>query len=449
MKKNRKIDILALRSLRKTARISAQAMIKSGTFMHRVEHKTSKLIINKAGSDSGENSVGIDEFMFSALPYISPIHPALPEIGQQPSVTVLVPSLTPRGFYGGIATLLITSALLAKKMNYNYRVVQTSGFEKNNSVLEFLASNGIEIEESRFSTVDVSFRSPFRFAYLSLHPKDVVVVSAWWDAAVASMLPLKRKFIYMIQDHEPIFYSNSDLQQFAEQTYHSDNFIPLCNTELLLSYFKKGNEYPYIAKNATFFEPAVAVKRKSTEKNNSVAKYRKVFLYGRPNVERNLFYSAVKALDKAMSDERLKDLTWEIFSAGQADIPSIKLHNGTVINNLGKMSYEEYYKFAQSVNIAISPMLAPHPNYPTLELASIGSMVVSTKYMTKQSLDRYSKNILMAEPNVADMAEKIITAALFDKRAQQQNIKENDILTDWTQALDKPLDAIVKKIEQL
>ena len=171
---------------------------------------------------------------------------------------------------------------------------------------------------------------------------------------------------------------------------------------------------------------------------------KKLFLYGRPNVDRNLFYGAIKALDLALLDDALNGIEFEIYSAGQSDLPTLKLHSGTYIENLGKMSYADYYDFAQSVDVAISPMLAPHPNYPTLELASIGAMVVTTKYETKQNLDRYCANIIMSDPDIVSLSKSIVKAVLTDESKRFANVKASRILKGWPDAVEPAISKIEK-----
>jgi hypothetical protein len=436
-------SVIALRALRKGSHLARKVATKGAHVAGRVENRVSRLITDRAGSPTGRESQGVTETLHKEFPFMTPVHPALPQINQEPSVTVFA-FLDPRGFYGGIATLLLTSAALANKLGYSFRVAQTTGYSRDTQVLKFLKSNGIIIEESRFSTLDLSRRTPYSYAYLPLHKDDIVMVSAWWDAHIAAQLPLERKFIYLIQDYEPIFYNNSDSQIFAEQTYHSEKFIPFCNTELLHNFFADKN-YKYIADNATFFEPAVGKEPDLSTLGKATKK--KLFLYARPSVHRNLFYSAIQAIDKAFADERLDPKEWELYCAGQKDVANTRLANGLVLHNLGKMELGDYYKFARSVDVTVSPMLAPHPNYPTLELASLGSMVVSTKYDIKKDLSRYSQNIIMAEPTVDDMAAKITTAALTGQAERIANLKHNDIQNNWPKALDKPLDSLVKMLE--
>ena len=436
--------IIGLRAIRKTSHVSKRVSQRVSGLLQKVENRTTRLIVSGTGSPDGSPSVNLSELIHAHYPQVTPLHPALPLVGQRPSVTVFA-FLDSRGFYGGIATLLIVAASLAKKLDYDLRIVQTTGYSKTNTVIDYLNRNDIDFPESRFSTFDASKRSPFEFSYLPIHPDDVVMVSAWWDAQVASQLPLKKKFIYLIQDFEPIFYNNSDDYLFANQTYFSEKFVPICNTELLYSFFK-AKKYQYITDNAVWFEPAPApkVKAKSPRRGDK----KTLFLYGRPSVHRNLFFTALQALDKAFSDPRLAGQIgeWQLFCAGQNDIPSTRLSGGLTVKNLGKMSLDDYYSFASTVDVALSPMLAPHPNYPTLELASLGSIVVSTKYETKQDLSRYSKNILMAEPTIEDVARKIIDAVLFDKKTREQNVESNNIAGNWTVALKQPIEDLAKKL---
>lgn len=435
---NKKPDVVALRTIRKISHIAGRITKKGSHFLDKIESKSTRIIINKTGSpDTKRSSVNIDEVVYHSFPHITPVHPGLPIVGQRPSVTVFA-FLDPKGFYGGIATLLCVGATLANKLGYDFRVAQTTGFSNNTDVLVFLKNKGIIIEEERFSTVDLSKRSLAQHARLPLHPEDIVLVSAWWDAHIASQLPLSRKFVYLIQDYEPIFYNNSDQSIWADQTYYSEKFIPLLNTDILHTFFKK-NGYDYIAKNGISFEPAPAPNVKRIKKESET---KTLFLYGRPHVHRNLYYSALKAIDAAFQDERIQQYDWQLYSAGSSDIPNIKLTSGHVINNKGKMPMDEYYQFATTIDIAVSPMLAPHPNYPTLEFASLGVPVVTTKWETKQNLDFYSPNIFMADASVEGMKNAIIDAVLMSSKTKKENQKNTHIDGSWLDALNPAIDKV-------
>lgn len=432
----KKPDITALRALRKSSHLVGKIVINGGRVLQKVEDKTTRIIIDKTGSPDGTGSVGINSLINNIYPQIIPVHPALPKINQRPSITVFA-FLDPRGFYGGIATLLCVAAEMAIQKNYDLRIIQTTGYSDKADVLGFLESKGFSIAKDRYSTIDLSRRTTDNFGYLPLHKDDILLVSAWWDAYIAAKLPLMNKFVYLIQDYEPIFYNNSDLSVLADQTYTSEKFIPLLNTEILYKFFKE-KKYNYISQTAKWFEPAPAPVRLKSPKPESDTKT--VFIYGRPHVHRNLYYNALRALDIALQDERVADINVELFSAGASGIPSVRLSSGQVVKNLGKMDMQDYYDFAQTIDLAISPMLAPHPNYPTLELASLGAMVVSTKWETKQDLSNYSPNILMADPTPESMAEKIIEALTFDVKNKKTT---NNISSDWRNALEDPVKRVL------
>ncbi|MDO4872050.1 MAG: hypothetical protein Q4A27_01345 [bacterium] len=429
-----------LRAIRKTSHITKNIGLRGVNFLGKVENKATFLINNGILNDS----VKVDDVFYAKYPHLTPIYPSLPELGQKPSVTVFA-FLHPAGFFGGIATLLFTAAKLANELNYDLRVVQTTGYSDKVDVVKFLNENGIEFSKERYSTLNLSNRSNYNYGYLPLHEDDVVMVSAWWDARIASELPLKNKFVYLIQDFEPIFYNNSDAFTLSDETYRTEKFLPITNTEILLEYFKK-NKYTYISKNAVFFEPAPSPNVK-LKKFSKTKKSKKIFLYGRPNVDRNMFYTAIKALDLAVNDERLADYNIEIYSAGSAEVPNIELSNGSKIKNQGKMPLDEYYKFVQTVDVAVSPMLAPHPNYPTLEFSSVGATVVTTKWETKQNLDRYSKNIFMCEPTISDMADKIVQAIIKPVDEVKKDAQENNLNKDWNVALNEPIKKLAKKLQ--
>ena len=134
--------------------------------------------------------------------------------------------------------------------------------------------------------------------------------------------------------------------------------------------------------------------------------------------------------------------------AGQNNLPDIVLSSGAVIKNKGKMSMEDYIEFSKTVDLAISPMMAPHPNYPTLEFSSIGSMVVTTKYANKKSLDKYSKNIIMSELDVESMAGAINIAVRRTEEDRLANLNNTNILTSWDESLDDCLKSILDRINK-
>lgn len=433
----------SIRAVRKSAHLTKKAFGKGYNFTAKVEDKATRIITGKDFSVKLSDSIPVEKAIFNGISYnIAPLNPALPAVGRGGKVTMLIPTLNKRSFFGGTATALIIAGQLAEKLGRPLRIVETLEPGGKNGLGNFLESNGIHLSDE-VELIDVSARTYDRYGYIDLHPDDVFLASAWWDAKLISQLPLQRRFIYLIQDYEPIFYANSDTYVLAESTYHTEDFIPLCNTKLMYDFMcDKG--YEYIKKEGLWFEPAVSKKSYGVSVQNKGK--RRIFLYGRPAVARNLFYTALSALNKVFDDGNLIANEWEIFMAGQDKVPDIVLSTGITVQNAGKLSMEEYCEFMRTVDVAISPMMAPHPNYPTLEFASVGAAVVTTKYEAKQSLNTYSKNILLADVDINSIAAKIVEASNMPFVTRIRNLDTNSIGDSWHDCLKDPLMKIVTQL---
>ncbi len=436
-----RIKKLSVRSARKSAHVSSKLLHKALNITTRVEHKATRIIDGTDFSFRVEDTSPLEKVYYNSLPYITPLNPALPLVGQKATVVLLIPSLDSKSFYGGTATALVVAAKAALLKKRPLRIVQTLKTGDANGLSAFFAREGVDIDASIISVTSVADRAYNVYGYLTMHPEDIFIASAWWDAYLINQLPLTKKFIYLVQDFEPIFYNNSDLYVLAESTYKMDSFVPLCNTKLMYD-FMQGRNYAGFKESAQWFEPAVSrinsgtvIKKKKTEK-------KRLFLYGRPDVHRNLFFTALNAIDYALKADFIKADEWEFYMAGQDSLPNIKLSSGPTITNKGKMTMEEYIAFSKTIDVAVSPMMAPHPNYPTLEFASIGTMVVTTKYSNKLNLDQYSKNIITCDIGVESIAGGIHDAAKISEAQRLENLRTNDINTSWSTALDASLEKI-------
>ncbi len=429
----------AYRGVRKGAYLSRRVFSKAANFSGRVEQKADRIIHGTDPTTQIHDKVLFEKIYADALPEIVPIHPSLPLTGRPAYVTLFIPSLQRSSFFGGTATALIFAGMLAKEKGFPLRIAETLVHGKA-TIVElsmFFRSHDIDLGENDITLLNLAGRKYNHYGYIDIHPDDIYVASAWWDAHLLQKLPLQKKFVYLIQDYEPIFYNNSDQYIYSEATYKNESFIPVCNTELMLT-FMKSKGYDYIAKNGLFFEPAVGINRskKATKKGDK----KRLFLYGRPSVHRNLFYGALDALNHAFGSYTLVASEWEVFMAGQDNIPDILLDGGVTVKNLGKLTMDEYYAFAETVDVALSLMLAPHPSYPPLELASLGAKVVTTTYETKQDLSLYGNNVTIVRPERNELI-KAIVAASVDTSTPKINIG-----SDWQAALAPTIKKISKTI---
>ncbi len=436
----------ALRVIRKLANIGHKITYKMAVLFARIEDKSLRILLGTDYSVRARSEMTFEEKIYSSIPLIVPLNPSLPAIGRPAKVALVVPSLTSRGFYGGVATALIFAAKLAERHHMPLRIIQTSETGDGRGLEQFFTANGIAIDAASVELIDISARRYNIYGYLDMRPDDIFIVSAWWDAQLIEQLPLTHKFIYLIQDFEPIFYANGDMAVLAENTYRTNRFIPVCNTELMYK-FMTHQGYDYIKDNGLWFEPAVS-RLASGKAVDNTGKKKQLFLYGRPNVERNLFHLSLDALNRAFSDGGLVASEWEIWMAGQNNLPNIKLSSGAIIKNLGKMGMDEYITFSKTIDVALTPMMAPHPNYPTLEFASIGSAVVTTKYVTKHDLSNYSDNIVITDLSVEAITAGIKKAASMSYETRMKNLATTTIADNWDKTLAHTLKGVDEQLEQ-
>ncbi len=440
---NKKANVF--RGVRKAAHITRKLSTKASNFSGRVEQKADRVIHGTDPTIKIHDTILFEKMAAEALSEITPIHPALPLAGRQPYVTLLIPSLQNSSFFGGTATALILAGLLANKKGYRLRIVETlrHGGARTSQLTAFFAANNITVSEDKIVLVDLAARRYNHYGYLDIHPQDIYMASAWWDAHLLDQLPLQSKYIYLIQDYEPIFYNNSDKYVLAERTYKSDRFIPVCNTRLMHT-FMASKGYQRIEKEGIWFEPAVAVSAVGNQMSTKGGK-KKMFIYGRPSVARNLFYFALTAVDELFADSQLMPTEWEVCMAGQDSLADTVLPSGVKITNLGKMDMQNYYELVQSTDLAISPMMAPHPNYPTLEFASAGAAVVTTKWETKQDLSSYSENIFIADIEKEAFKNAILEASKLSGSKRAENAQKSTIQRDWVAALSKTIETLATK----
>jgi hypothetical protein len=381
------------RGLRKVSRVSAARLAQAQQRARAYEVRLTQRI---------DGPVRAADYLAREVPRLRPLE-LRPSTSREPAVRVL--GFLGGGVFGGMATALMLGAALAQELDRPLDVIQTHAFDGTVDFGVHVRNAGFAIPADRCSTVDVSRRHTPEESFVDVHPDDVFVVSAWWDAHHLQQSPLVDRFIYLVQDYEPIFYPNSDEHALAHATYLDDKAVRVYNSSVLSEFFVA--EGVDTAETALWFEPAVDVVTEVSEAPSGGL--RTLFLYGRPQVPRNLFGLSIAALDQALHGPVFEG--WRVVTAGSNDIPDITFTSGHRLELLQTMPRDEYFAFAASVDLALTPMLAPHPNYPTLEIGSLGRPVVSTTWRTKTDLSRYSPSIRLAEPDVDSLAAALVSAA--------------------------------------
>lgn len=344
---------------------------------------------------SGNNSVNYD------IPEITPFEFVKSNIPNS-RINLLIPALSEKHVFGGIATALRFFDTIRKDFPQS-RIIVTdevnvelksgqfySDWKLSDLASDDCAGNCIVVAGNRAG------------ATLKVSEGDYFVSTAWWTAyntfkalewQHSTFGVMDRKSIYFIQDYEPGFYAWSSRFALADSTYaHPDKTIPVFNTELLKDFFVNNN---YDFSEYYFFEPRInPVLSAARENAKALVKERKILVYGRPGVERNLFNIVVLALQEwAKGYDRAGQ--WSVVSAGESHA-DIQLTEGVKMTSLGKLTLDQYIHQLSTSSVGLSLMLSPHPSYPPLEMASFGVKVVSNTYANKRLSDR-SKNIVEPE----------------------------------------------------
>ena len=427
---------------KKAFRLNKKALQKVIYLSGKAENK---LGLNKQStqieSKKIDDVIGIQQFCDSFTYEIRPLNIAKTN-RKQAYINFFVPTFDAAGVFGGIATATRIAAGIAKQKQLPLRVVCIDRVGNLDYLNKFLLQLGCE-EVVRENLIDLSARQDDIKQVIDFNEKDINIATAWWTAHLLNETKLSNKYIYIIQDFEPIFYNFSDQYTYAEYTYKTDNYIPICNTKLLYDFLVL-QDYEGIKKHKIFFEPAVD--RKLFKPSEDKKDKKRLFIYGRPTTQRNLMVHALKLVRDSFEKGLLKQEEWEVFIAGDDSAPSIELTSNLMAKNLGKMSIEDYGELAGTIDLAVSLMLAPHPSYPPLELACSGAAVVTNKYSIKKDLKMYSNNLITVDLNHNSLLDGIKEATSMSKKERTLNAHKSQVQDNWDNALRDTINKVTSLI---
>lgn len=325
-----------------------------------------------------------------------------------PALTVLVPTLNPTEVFAGIVTAFDIGLGLAAR-GFRVRFICTdlpmSSPGASRAFLLRRLPSGVPIETAARVSLHCGIHSPT----LSAHRGDVFLATAWWTAHIAQKLILEHRleqsrFFYLVQDFEPNFYPWGSEFADAMASYDFD-FEPIFNTTLLRNYFA-AQSFGFANEDALAFHPSIDIARYAdAPRPLRAAGPRRLALYGRPEVARNMYPSAIEALAGFVKAEGLGPQDIELVSIGLSHAP-VELPGGLQLTSLGKLPWEEYPAYLRSVDVGLSLMYSPHPSHPPIEMAASGVRVVTNSFGPK--------NLSLLSPAIASVPASVpeITAAL-------------------------------------
>lgn len=297
-----------------------------------------------------------------------------------------------------------------------------------------------------FNYVEVADCSD-REARLDVSHDDAFIATTWWtahivDAALKQLAQAggtRRDFVYLIQEFEPFTFPMGALYALAEQSYTFPHRA-VFSTALLEEFFRdrkisvfapRGSE----ANAAMHFDNAIL---KATVDREVLAARRrhKLLFYSRPEVHaaRNMFDTAMLALNQAIAQGAFADEPWEFHGVGSAH-GDIEFEAGGTLKMLGKLSLDEYRALLPKYDVGLSLMYTPHPSLVPLEMAAAGMLCVTNTCLNKTAarLEAISTNLVAAEPTIEGVATALAQAA---KRVGNIDARLRGSAVNWPSSWD-------------
>ena len=294
---------------------------------------------------------------------------------------ILVPSVNPSQMFAGIATAVDLGVELAQR-GLDVRFIATDmPMASREASLDFVRRRLKSPEaENRIDVECGVTRGEIVFS-----PDDHLLATAWWSAYVASRVISdaalrQKKFFYLIQDFEPYFYPWGDECARAFQSYNIPH-IPIFNTTLLRDYFLHVGIYDR-ADRYLSFHPSIDIEHYACIARVTKRERRRIVVYGRPEVARNMFGTSVCALAAFLERHSLTDRDVELVSVGMRH-EDVVMPNGVVLRSKGKLPWDEYPGFLATIDIGLALMYSPHPSHLPIEMAAAGARVVTNGFEGK------------------------------------------------------------------
>ena len=382
-------------------------------------------------------SEGDSSHFYTSIREVYPIH-ATPSNNLDVRFNILIPTLAPEKFFGGLTTAVEVARKIINEFgrNIDIRVIVTSDHVDRDSVEQISSRMGKTFIKVK-PECDLACHSIINLYKncnrpISIRCNDIFFATAWWTADLGFRLKDKQALfhkvthplIYLIQDFEPGFYQWSSKYALSEATYgHPGDTIAIINSEELTIFMLKR----YSFKNSYCLPYEINLN--ISKHLESRTKEKLILVYGRPSTPRNCFELIVEGLKIWQSKNPAINCQFKIIFVGEAfsaDLIS-ELENA---ENLSKVSLERYANLLSSASIGISMMLSPHPSYPPLEMAAAGCITITNSYETKNLSTRSSNVIsldILSPKILSNILDQAINRAAIGKPSQVTSVSRPSV----------------------
>lgn len=301
------------------------------------------------------------------------------------SITFLIPDF---GIGSGGHTTIFRISSFMEKNGYNINLVLTgpTKFKDKNYLKYFINEYFIKFNPTIYLNINEYIKKP-------ISKNEILISTSWKTAYYLNRFPekLHNKF-YLVQDYEAEFNPTSSLYYFAENTYKL-HFYNICASkwlsEIINKKFGTKTDYFNLGFDSNYYFPRNCKRDKKS-----------IIYYGRWETPRRGFELAMAAL-KLVKE---KDKTIEIKIYGSNNLEGKVPFNYT---NLGQLSYTSLAKEFNKATVGLSISLTNISLTPC-EMLACKLPVIEISHPSVSNMFINNKEILLAEPNPNDIANKIL-----------------------------------------
>ncbi|WP_144259644.1 hypothetical protein [Methylocystis sp. ATCC 49242] len=335
---------------------------------------------------------------------------------------VFMPNFNPDIAFGGyraLFELLRGLTRYCEKLNLIIEIVVTAELAANKQYFLW-RTEGSHLQEL---FIDVDVYGLRERSYLSLGPRDRFLCYSSLDAMIASPLAAltdEPRVLALVQEYEPIFHEHSAIYALCSSGFDVPSY-PVFNSSALASYFRshklgifKHKANAVEKKDFAVFEHVLNCLPRQSLDSMRARKERLCVVYARPEAHaaRNL-YEFIEITLKQLCQAGHFGANWRFVGLGcLSPLQPVELGGGHHLEFIEKMPEDEYKRFASTIDLGISLMLAPHPSVVPFELATTGAVVVTNTYdnRPKEFFTAISTNIISVEPTLRGLSAGIIYA---------------------------------------
>ena len=320
------------------------------------------------------------------------------------TIHLLIPGVSPSGVFGGVGTAVALAVQLIESGEDVQLVLTDYGQTLDAPAIRKLILRHVDTDATTLERLRI-VHAIHDDTELALGAGDVFIATAWWTAfragSTIDATPglANRRFVYLVQDDETLFYPASERQMMAERSY-ALAALPVVNSRSLATHLAE--RHGLHIDERLVFAPIVAVPQRLPLR--PVTDLLRVVVYGRPSVGRNLFDAALRGIAIWEAQRRASGTrpTVEIVSVGEQEQFRYRIGE-QLVRAPGVLSWEAYLELLGTAHLGVSMMTSPHPSYPPLEMAMSGMTVVTNRWGPKD-LEELSSRFVSCDPDAEGVA---------------------------------------------